>query len=163
VPGTLVVPLVSFARVGGLDDARYVGFWNFWHARFAPAGFGGESFVFGLVLAAAAHASGSFETLLHNSSFQKYTHQRALLNPRGSMFAVRLAETRSLGDDLMMRTVQEIEKDIRNLSPDEKRKIRDFLDDLVEDEMEFTDEFESQIRQSEAEFEKGMRPRVRKI
>ena len=62
-----------------------------------------------------------------------------------------------------MRTVQEIESDIRNLSPEEQRQVRDFLDDLVEDELEFTEEFEGKIRKSEAEFENGMRPRTRKV
>ena len=62
-----------------------------------------------------------------------------------------------------MRTMQEIESDIRNLSPEEQRQIRDFLDDLVEDELEFTEEFEAKIRKSELEFENGMRPRTRKV
>jgi hypothetical protein len=62
-----------------------------------------------------------------------------------------------------MRTVQDIESDIRNLTAEEQRQIRDFLDDLVEDEMEFTEEFEAQIRRSEAEMEKGNRPRSRKV
>ena len=61
-----------------------------------------------------------------------------------------------------MRTVEQIQSDIRQLSGEEMRKIRDFLDDLVEDELEFTDQFEGQIRKSEAEMKQGMRPRVRK-
>ena len=32
-----------------------------------------------------------------------------------------------------MRTVEQIQSDIRQLSPEEMRKIRDFLDDIVED------------------------------
>jgi hypothetical protein len=61
-----------------------------------------------------------------------------------------------------MRTVQEIESDIRLLPPKEQQQIRNFLDDLVEDELEFTDEFESKIRQSEAELKNGAQPRIRK-
>ena len=61
-----------------------------------------------------------------------------------------------------MRTVEQIQSDIRQLSPEEMRKIRNFLDDLVEDELEFTDEFERQIRESEVEMKAGVRPRVRK-
>jgi hypothetical protein len=38
--------------------------------------------------------------------------------------------------------------------------LRDWLEDLIEDELEFTEEFESSIRQSEAEMTKG-RPRTR--
>ena len=61
-----------------------------------------------------------------------------------------------------MRTVEQIQSDIRQLPPEELRKIRNFLDDLVEDELEFTDEFEAQIRASEAEMKQAIRPRVRK-
>ena len=61
-----------------------------------------------------------------------------------------------------MRTVDQIQADIRQLSIEDLRKVRDFLDDLVEDELEFTPEFESQIRKSEAEMKEGLRPRVRK-
>jgi hypothetical protein len=61
-----------------------------------------------------------------------------------------------------MRTVDQIQADIRQLSIEDLRKVRDFLDDLVEDELEFTPEFESQIRQSEAEMKEELRPRVRK-
>ena len=61
-----------------------------------------------------------------------------------------------------MRTVDQIQADIRQLSIEDLRKVRDFLDDLVEDGLEFTPEFEARIRQSEAEMKKGIRPRVRK-
>jgi hypothetical protein len=62
-----------------------------------------------------------------------------------------------------MRTVHEIESDIRRLAPDEQRRIQRFLDDLIEDDLEFTDEFEAQIRQSEAELKSGVIPRTRKV
>jgi len=42
------------------------------------------------------------------------------------------------------------------------REIREWLDDIIEDEMEFTPEFESTIQQSEREMAAGLRPRVRK-
>lgn len=61
-----------------------------------------------------------------------------------------------------MRTVEQIQADIRELSVDEMRKVRDYLDDLVEVELEFTPEFEAKIHQSEGEMRTGIRPRVRK-
>jgi len=61
-----------------------------------------------------------------------------------------------------MRSVEQIQADIRQLSVEDIRKVRDYLDDLVEDELEFTPDFEAQIRQSENEMKEGIRPRVRK-
>jgi hypothetical protein len=73
-----------------------------------------------------------------------------------------LARRLNLGHRVVMRTVEQIQSDIRQLSPGEMRKIRDFLDDIVEDELQFSDEFEAQIRESEAQMTEGLRPRVRK-
>jgi hypothetical protein len=42
------------------------------------------------------------------------------------------------------------------------RQVRDWLDDFVEDQMDFTPEFEGAIRQSESERKSGARPRVRR-
>ena len=49
-----------------------------------------------------------------------------------------------------MKTVEEIQSDIRQLPQSELLRIREFLDDLVEDTLEFTPEFESQIQDSSA-------------
>jgi hypothetical protein len=58
--------------------------------------------------------------------------------------------------------VEQVEGELRKLSPAELRQVRDWLDDFVEDQMEFTPEFEGAIRQSESEMKSGARPRVRR-
>ena len=61
-----------------------------------------------------------------------------------------------------MSKVEQIESELEKLSPAELRQIRDWLDDFVEDQMNFTPEFESAIQESEQEMKAGMKPRVRK-
>lgn len=58
--------------------------------------------------------------------------------------------------------IEEIESQLAALSQSELREVRDWLDDLIEDGLEFTPEFEAAVRQSEAELAQGVRPRVRK-
>ena len=60
-----------------------------------------------------------------------------------------------------MSKVAQIEAELGTLSQAELREVREWLDDLIEDELEFTPEFESAIRQSEREMAAGLRPRVR--
>lgn len=60
-----------------------------------------------------------------------------------------------------MSKVQELEAQLEKLSPTEMRQIRDWLDDVLEDQLPFTDEFEAQIKQSETEMASGARPRTR--
>jgi hypothetical protein len=55
-------------------------------------------------------------------------------------------------------TVEQFESAIRQLSPQEMRRVRDFLDDLVEDELQFTNQFEAQIRESEAGINQDGKP-----
>ena len=50
---------------------------------------------------------------------------------------------------------------MQKLSRTELRQIRDWLDDMIEDGLEFTPEFESAIKTSEREMAEGVRPRVR--
>lgn len=57
--------------------------------------------------------------------------------------------------------VAQIEQELEKLTQSELREVRDRLDDLIEDDLEFTPEFESAIQQSEIEVSKGLRPRVR--
>jgi hypothetical protein len=59
--------------------------------------------------------------------------------------------------------VEQVESELRKLSPAELRQVRDWLDDFVEDQMEFTPEFEAEIRQAESEMKSGARPRVRRV
>jgi hypothetical protein len=60
-----------------------------------------------------------------------------------------------------MSKVQQIEDQLGKLSKTELWEIRDFLDQILEDELEFTPEFEAKIQQSEREMAAGLRPRVR--
>ena len=61
-----------------------------------------------------------------------------------------------------MNKVEQVESELRKLSPAELRQVRDWLDDFVEDQLQFTPEFEAAIRQSESEMNSGDRPRVRR-
>jgi hypothetical protein len=59
-----------------------------------------------------------------------------------------------------MSKVQQMEAELQKLSPAELWQIRNWLDDLLEDQLQFTDEFEAQVQQSEEEMAAGLRPRV---
>jgi hypothetical protein len=58
--------------------------------------------------------------------------------------------------------VEQIEAELQSLPPAELKRVRDWLDDFVEDRLEFTPEFEAAIQASEQEMAAGVRPRVRK-
>ena len=60
-----------------------------------------------------------------------------------------------------MSTVQEIEAAIMKLSPGELKRVRDWLEDFAEDQLEFTDEFKAKIARSRQAMLTGERPRVR--
>jgi hypothetical protein len=53
-----------------------------------------------------------------------------------------------------------MESELRKLSQAELRQIREWLDDLIEDELEFTPEFEQLIRQAERDMTDGKSARV---
>jgi hypothetical protein len=57
--------------------------------------------------------------------------------------------------------VEQMESELRKLSPTELRQIREWLDDFIEDELEFTPEFEDSIQQSERDRAAGRAARVR--
>ena len=61
-----------------------------------------------------------------------------------------------------MSTVQEIKAAIRSLSLKKQIEVRDTLDDLVEDELELTDEFKAGIERGMRDIAEG-RVRVRRI
>jgi hypothetical protein len=61
-----------------------------------------------------------------------------------------------------MSKVEEIEAELQSLSLAELKRVRDWLDDFVEDRLEFRDDFEVAIQESEREMAAGLRPRVRK-
>ena len=60
-----------------------------------------------------------------------------------------------------MSKVAQIEAELQKLSPAELREVRNWLDDLIEDDLDFTPEFESALKQSEQEMKAGHRPRTR--
>ena len=62
-----------------------------------------------------------------------------------------------------MGRVTQIEAELQKLSAAELRQFREWLDAILEDELEFTPEFEAAVKQSEAEIATGDRPRVRKL
>ena len=57
--------------------------------------------------------------------------------------------------------VEQMESELRKLSQAELRQIREWLDDFIEDELEFTSEFENSIQQSERDMAAGKAVRVR--
>ena len=59
--------------------------------------------------------------------------------------------------------VEQIGAELQNLSRAELAQLRVLLDDLLEDELEFTPEFQSTLEQSEQEKSKGARPRTRQV
>ncbi len=60
-----------------------------------------------------------------------------------------------------MSKVAQVEAELEKLSQAELRQVREWLDDVIEDDLEFAPEFESAIQQSECELAKGLRPRTR--
>jgi hypothetical protein len=54
-----------------------------------------------------------------------------------------------------------MESELRKLSQAELRQIRGWLDDLIEDELEFTPEFERSIQQAERDMANKKSARVR--
>ena len=61
-----------------------------------------------------------------------------------------------------MSKVEQIEAELQTLSPTELKRVREWLDDFVEDRLEFKEDFEAAIQESEREMAAGLRPRVRK-
>jgi hypothetical protein len=63
----------------------------------------------------------------------------------------KLTVSRYLLNDLFVSKVEQVEDELRELSQAELRQIREWLDDVIEDELEFTPEFERSIQRSERE------------
>ena len=62
---------------------------------------------------------------------------------------------------LSMSNVERVESELRKLSQAELRQIREWLDDIIEDELEFTPEFERSIEQAERDMADRKVTRVR--
>ena len=60
-----------------------------------------------------------------------------------------------------MSKVEQIEAELQTISPAELKRVRDWLDDFVEDRLEVREDFEAAIQESEREMAAGLRPRVR--
>jgi hypothetical protein len=61
-----------------------------------------------------------------------------------------------------MSKVEQIEAELQNLSPADLKRVRDWLDNFVEARLEFREDFEAAVQESEREMAAGLRPRVRK-
>jgi hypothetical protein len=48
-----------------------------------------------------------------------------------------------------MKTLEEVESDVRMLAPEQQQELRDWLENLLEDQTEFTDEFKAKIERGE--------------
>ena len=59
-----------------------------------------------------------------------------------------------------MSKVTQVEAELAKLSQAELRQVREWLDDVIEDDLEFTPEFEAGIKQSEREMAKEDRKSV---
>ena len=57
--------------------------------------------------------------------------------------------------------VEQMEAELRKLSQAELRQIREWLDDLIEDDLDFTPGFERSIQQAERDMTEGKSARVR--
>ena len=64
-------------------------------------------------------------------------------------------------NDLFVTKMEQVECELSKLSQTELRQIREWLDDVIEDELEFTPEFERSIQRSERDMAGGKSARVR--
>ena len=62
---------------------------------------------------------------------------------------------------MAMKTLEQIEAEVRELSPKEQEKLRDWLDNLLEDRLELRDEFKAEIEAAQKDIAEG-RYRIRK-
>ncbi len=60
-----------------------------------------------------------------------------------------------------MKTLEQIETEVRKLSPQEQEQLRDWLENLLEDRLELKDEFKAEIEAGKKDIAEG-RYRVRK-
>ena len=60
-----------------------------------------------------------------------------------------------------MSKVEQMESELRKLSQAELRQIREWLDDVIEDNLKFTPDFENSIQQAERDMANGKTARVR--
>ena len=61
-----------------------------------------------------------------------------------------------------MPTLERIENDVKQLPKADQEALRDWLENLLEDELEFTEEFKAKIDRGELDIRDG-RVRIRKV
>ncbi len=54
-----------------------------------------------------------------------------------------------------MQTLAKIEEDVKQLSKAEQEALRDWLDNVLEDELEFTDDFKAKIERAKRDIAEG--------
>ena len=54
-----------------------------------------------------------------------------------------------------MSMLEQIEEQVKRLSAPEQQALREFLDDILEDELEFTDEFKAKIERAKRDIAEG--------
>jgi mRNA-degrading endonuclease RelE of RelBE toxin-antitoxin system len=60
-----------------------------------------------------------------------------------------------------MKTLEQIEADVRKLSPKEQEQLRDWLENILEDRLELKEEFKAEIEAGKKDIAEG-RYRIRK-
>jgi hypothetical protein len=85
----------------------------------------------------------------------------ALSRVCGTALRVALEVRRGSFDHLLVSKVERMESELRKLSQTELRQIREWLDDMIEDELEFTPQFERSIQRAERDMADGKSARVR--
>jgi hypothetical protein len=66
-----------------------------------------------------------------------------------------------MGDFFRMNTVNEIESALARVPLEDMQAVRDWLDDLIEDQLEVSDEFKAKIQRAKREIADGVYSRVR--
>jgi len=54
-----------------------------------------------------------------------------------------------------MKTLEQVESDVRLLPPEKQEELRDWLENMLEDQLEFTDEFKAKIERGEQDLREG--------
>jgi len=60
-----------------------------------------------------------------------------------------------------MKALEQVEADVRQLSPQQQEELRDWLENLLEDRLEMTDEFKAEIEAGKRDIAEG-RVRIRR-
>lgn len=60
-----------------------------------------------------------------------------------------------------MKTLEQVEADVRMLPPEKQEELRDWLENLLENQLEFTDQFKAKIERGEQDLRTG-RSRITK-